>query len=116
MLLSNKLVVVDGIELGLTVSMCTAEGDQIGRAQVRPRLPYPDPEVTMVPIGAPYFTVVIPWAPESQRTEWHPTEATGPFKTLTRGAFGTESEAHQWASDHLNNTAYEVRRIAGIGE
>jgi hypothetical protein len=29
-----------------------------------------------------YFTLVIPWVPLAHATEWHPTDAAGPFATL----------------------------------
>lgn len=46
-----------------------------------------------------YFSVLIPWSPTP--TEWHPTEKTGPFSTLTRGSFPTELAARTWAREHL---------------
>jgi hypothetical protein len=58
-----------------------------------------------------YFTVVIPWEPNpTLRTEWHPTEPEGPFSTLTRGAFGSATEATEWAQARLfRENAYTVR-------
>ncbi len=60
--------------------------------------------------GDPYYTVVIPYAPPERATQWHPTESTGPFSTLTRGAFKTKAEAHAWAKKHLGGTSYSVYR------
>lgn len=34
-------------------------------------------------------------------TKWHPTEETGPFSVLTRGAFTTRDEACKWASREI---------------
>jgi hypothetical protein len=62
-----------------------------------------------VPDGAPYYTVVIPFSETA--TEWHPTERTGPFSTLTRGAFQTESMAREWADAKLAGQPYTVRRV-----
>lgn len=59
----------------------------------------------------PYFTLVIPYVALSVRTEWHPTEPTGPFKTLTRGNFKTELEAIEWAQKKLNGTPYTVQLV-----
>ncbi len=57
----------------------------------------------------PYFTVVIPWS--DSPTSWHPTQKTGPFATLTRGAFATEEQAHEWARAHLSSQPYTLRRF-----
>ena len=59
-----------------------------------------------------YYTLVIPWEPDpSKRTEWHPTESRGPFKTLTRGTFASTSAAHNWARKHLGPGAtYSLRK------
>jgi hypothetical protein len=54
-----------------------------------------------------YFTVSIPYAGLGA-SQWHPTDSTGPWSTLTRGAFETIAEAHEWAKDHLNGHPYEV--------
>lgn len=58
-----------------------------------------------------YFTVVIPWVPREFQTEFHPTEQTGPFSTLTRGAFGTYAEAITWGRHSLAGTPYGVREV-----
>jgi hypothetical protein len=55
-----------------------------------------------------YHAVVIPYA-ESGATEWHPTESTGPFSTLTRGAFASKAEADRWAQANLAGLPYSVR-------
>lgn len=55
-----------------------------------------------------YYTLVIPFT-EENRTEWHPTDRTGPFAVITRGMFKTEGEAHTWAKEHIPGTAYSVR-------
>jgi hypothetical protein len=43
-----------------------------------------------------YFTVIIPYV-ATGRTEWHPTEPTGPFSKLSRGAFPSKRKARAWA-------------------
>lgn len=55
-----------------------------------------------------YFTVVIPYA-EGIPSRYHPTDRTGPFSTLTRGAFQCVSDAYRWAHMHLNGAPYKVR-------
>lgn len=57
------------------------------------------------------FTVQIPWVPASLATMWHPTDRTGPFAVLSRGAFADEVSAILWAQLHLNGTPYRVVRI-----
>lgn len=57
-----------------------------------------------------YYTVVVPWV-GSGATQWHPTDKTGPFCILTRGAFETEAEAIDWGREHLNGCPYSVKRI-----
>ena len=54
------------------------------------------------------FSVLVPWVPDDERTEWHPTEKIGLWSVLTRGAFQTEKEARQWAREHLNGNPYSV--------
>jgi hypothetical protein len=56
---------------------------------------------------APYYTVRIPYTVAGQ-TQWHPTEATGPFSTLVRGCHRTLDAALTWAREHLGATAYSV--------
>lgn len=56
--------------------------------------------------GRRYWTVVIPYS--EYPTKWHPTDRSGPFSVLTRGAFGTETEAHAWAKKHLEGQPYRV--------
>jgi len=62
----------------------------------------------------PHYTVVLRYVPSSQfPTVWHPTAPTGPFSVLTRGAFATEEDAHEWAQANLRaEHEYEVRKIA----
>lgn len=58
-----------------------------------------------------HFTCFIPWEPDAaKRTEWHPTENTGPFKVLSRGAFKSRALAHQWADEKLGvGATYTVK-------
>jgi hypothetical protein len=59
----------------------------------------------------PYLLFVHWEADPILRTEWHPTEPTGPFKTLTRGAFATPEEAQKWADEHLGfSKTYSIER------
>jgi hypothetical protein len=60
-----------------------------------------------------YWTVCIPFTIEG-RTEWHPTESTGPFATLTRGCFASIAEARVWAAEKLGNTARSFLLFDGI--
>jgi multidrug efflux pump subunit AcrB len=57
--------------------------------------------------GEAYFTVVLP----PGKTEWQ--HAT---KTLTRGAYATEAEAHAWAKKNVPGVKYSVKRIEGVVE
>lgn len=52
-----------------------------------------------------YFTVVVP----PGVTKWQ-----DPRKTLTRGAFNTEREAHAWAKKNIPNESYTVREIEDV--
>jgi hypothetical protein len=61
-----------------------------------------------------YYTVLVPWSPRP--TAWHPTDKTGPFSVLSRGAFKTRREATIWARDHLAGEPYKVKRISYEGE
>ncbi len=56
-----------------------------------------------------YYTVLIPYA-ASGATQWHPDTPTGPFSTLSRGAFNTRAQADEWAERHLNGKPYSVRK------
>lgn len=56
-----------------------------------------------------YFTVVIPYS--ETPTSWHPTSPTGPFATLTRGAFASIEEATAWAARELEGQPFTVRAI-----
>jgi hypothetical protein len=58
-----------------------------------------------------YFTLLIPFS--EAPTEWHPTERTGPFCVLSRGAFATEAEATAWATEKLAGQPYELKWVAG---
>lgn len=61
-----------------------------------------------------YYTILIPWS--DTPTEWHPTDKTGPFSVLSRGAFRTEDKAHGWATKHLAGNTYTIRFIEPAGE
>jgi hypothetical protein len=56
-----------------------------------------------------YYTVHIPWS--DKPTKWHPTEHSGPFSVLQRGAFATRELAETWARKELGDTVFYVRRI-----
>ncbi len=56
-----------------------------------------------------HYTVHIPWS--ETPTKWHPTEHSGPFSVLQRGAFATRALAEEWAREKLGDTLYYVRRI-----
>ena len=62
-----------------------------------------------------YYTVIIPWEPcATKRTHWHPTEPEGPFAELSRGAFDSQREAHEWAKIALGKDAtYTVKSFDG---
>jgi hypothetical protein len=49
----------------------------------------------------PYWTVRLEYAPHLAGRRFWPTESTGPFATLTRGAFRSQGEACIWASREL---------------
>jgi hypothetical protein len=59
-----------------------------------------------------YYSLLIPWEPNpAKQTEWHPTEPTGQWSTIRRGAFKTVAEAHAWARKHLGAGAhYTIRK------
>jgi hypothetical protein len=64
------------------------------------------------PAPAPgYWTVVIPYVAEGA-TEWHPTTPTGPFATLSRGAFRRITDAIVWAVTKLRGAPYTLRFTA----
>jgi hypothetical protein len=54
-----------------------------------------------------YYSLEIPYT-ETNPSAWHPHNATGPFSTLSSGAFKTLALAHEWAAKHLNGNAYNV--------
>lgn len=53
-----------------------------------------------------YYTVVIPYS--DKPTAWHPTDKTGPFAVLSRGAFESSEAAHAWAQASLEGQPYSV--------
>jgi hypothetical protein len=55
-----------------------------------------------------YYSVLIPYVPRLFATEWHPTSDSGPFAVLSRGCFGSESEAIEWGRKHLAGNPYQV--------
>ena len=55
-----------------------------------------------------YWTVVIPYS--KRPTKWHPTEKTGPFSTLTRGAFPSPQQAEDWARRNLAGQPYRIEK------
>lgn len=57
--------------------------------------------------GPGYWSVSIPYV-HGVPTEWHPTESTGPFATLSRGAFRSEGLAIVWAEDKLAGHPYTL--------
>jgi len=64
-----------------------------------------------MPTEITYFTCVLsfPTNPD-HRTAWHPYYATGKRSRLTRGAFDTEQEAHDWASEQgIHPSTYTVQ-------
>ena len=63
------------------------------------RRPYLSSYVRPVLLRPGYYTVRVPWS--DQGTEWHPTDRTGPFSVLSRGAFDTRAAARHWARTHL---------------
>lgn len=57
-----------------------------------------------------YYTVIVGWS--DQPTQWHPTDRTGPFAALSRGAFPTERAAMDWARTHLDpDGSWHVRHV-----
>jgi len=54
------------------------------------------------------YLVFVPYTKSSRRTKFHPTEATGPFAVLNRGAFNTVDEAVEWAAANLNGCPYKI--------
>lgn len=70
----------------------------------------------MLQDGQSYYTVVVPWVPRHLATHWHPDTDVGGLSVLTRGAFGTMSDAILWAREHLNGCPYSVRFIPGVTE
>lgn len=54
-----------------------------------------------------YHSVLIPYSEDP--SIWHPTESTGPFAVLTRGAFDTVTQAHEWACVNIPGYDYSVK-------
>lgn len=63
-------------------------------------------ELEVARLGRRYYYLKVPFS--TQPTKWHPTTAVGPFAVLTRGAFATPEEAHQWAQRELAGQPYDV--------
>jgi hypothetical protein len=53
------------------------------------------------------YTVIIPYS--ETPTPWHPTDRTGPFAVLSRGAFAYPHQAHAWAHARLEGQPYTLR-------
>jgi hypothetical protein len=67
--------------------------------------------IGVLPANASYYSIIIPYQHEHRTNQWMPHEATGPFATLSRGAFSSKSEAHKWAREHLPKSAkYRLRK------
>jgi hypothetical protein len=61
-------------------------------------------------VGRGTWAVLLPYEPDPERrTEWHPTEPTGPFKVLVRGAFASPLDAVKWIVRNLRGSAYQLR-------
>ncbi len=60
-------------------------------------------------LTTPGWTILVPYVPAPYATEWHPPEATGPFKVLCRGFFPTVGAAIEWAREHLGGAPYSLR-------
>ena len=54
-----------------------------------------------VAAGAGYWTVEIPYQAAYAGRAFMPTDSSGPFRVLTRGAFTSNREAVQWAQRNL---------------
>lgn len=73
----------------------------------------------MITEGQDYFTCMIPAVPSDKhpgelhegRTPWHPTELTGKWSILSRGAFPTVTDAIEWARAKLNGLPYTIVRV-----
>jgi len=69
-----------------------------------------EPEVAVGFRHDDYWTLVLDYQPLALSV-WYPTEPTGPFATLTRGAFATEELAHAWAAKHLRGGPYTTKHV-----
>jgi hypothetical protein len=58
-----------------------------------------------------YWTIQIPWVPRKFSTPWHPTDESGPFSVLSRGAFLTRNEAIDWGLIHLGGCPYTITKV-----
>lgn len=59
-----------------------------------------------------YYSVIVPWVSPRFQTVWHPTESTGTWAVLSRGAFKTRDDAIAWAVEHLRGAPYSLRTFA----
>lgn len=59
-----------------------------------------------------YYTIVLRY--QDNGSPWHPTDPTGPFSVLTRGAFETEYLAEQWAAEHVSGYPFEIRKVVNV--
>lgn len=56
-----------------------------------------------------YYSVLVPYVPRIFATPFHPSDPTDErLAVLSRGCFGSEVEAIEWARAHLNGTPYQV--------
>lgn len=63
---------------------------------------------------SPRYTVRIPYQAEHARVNpFCPTDPTGPFSVLTRGAFMTRDAADQWAAAQIPGVDHTVCEITG---
>lgn len=61
-----------------------------------------------------YWTIHIPWVPRKFSTQWHPTDESGPFAVLSRGAFLTRNEAIDWGLLNLAGCPYTIVKVEGF--
>lgn len=64
-------------------------------------------------LEALYFTVLIPYT-RTNATQWHPARPTGPLSIITRGAFGSDEEAHRWAATNIPGHEYSVQAVMAV--
>lgn len=58
-----------------------------------------------------YYTLLVPFS--ETPTMWHPTDRTGPFSVLNRGAFATYAALEVWAASRLNGQPYSSLFVSG---